>query len=107
LSQLFLIHETISLIQPKFSIEALTALADGPLRYSALVRIVTVTSGETVHPSTLIDSLRKLQDNGLLEHPTTDGDTAVYRLTPKGRDLVSLLGQVHAWGEAHNDTLDH
>ncbi len=102
-----LIHLTVSLIQPKFSIEALTALADGPLRYSALVRIVTVTSGETVHPSTLIDSLRKLQDNGILEHPTTDGDTAVYRLTPKGRDLVGLLRQVRAWGEAHNDSLDH
>ncbi len=104
MSKYFLIHQTIGLVLPKFSIEALTALADGPLRYSALVLIVTVTSGETVHPSTLIDSLRKLQDNGLLEH---HGDTAVYRLTPKGRDLVGLLRQVEAWGEAHNDSLDH
>jgi len=107
LSKYFLIHQTIGLVLPKFSIEALTALADGPLRYSALVFIVTVDSNEAVHPSTLIDSLRKLQDNGLLEHPTTDGDTAVYRLTPKGRDLVGLLRQVEAWGEAHNDSLDH
>jgi DNA-binding HxlR family transcriptional regulator len=104
LSDLIFVHDTIRLIQPKFSIEALVALADGPLRYSPLVRIITVTSGETVHPSTLIDSLRKLQDNGLLEHPAADA--ATYRLTNKGHDLVTLLRQVKAWGEAHNDSLD-
>jgi DNA-binding HxlR family transcriptional regulator len=107
LSKYFFVHQTIGLVLPKFSIEALSALADGPLRYSALVLIATVDSNETVHPSTLIDSLRKLEDNGLLEHPTTDGDTAVYCLTPKGRDLVGLLRQVEAWGETHNDSLDH
>ena len=106
MSQPFLIRQTIGLVQPKFAVEALTALADGPLRYSALQRVITVTSGETVHPSTLIDSLRRLRDNGLLEHPT-DGDTAVYRLTSKGRDLVDLLRQVQSWGEAHHDSLDH
>lgn len=104
LSELFLIHDTIRLVLPKFSIEALIALAEGPLRYTALVRIITVTSGETVHPSTLIDSVRKLQDNGLLQHPTEED--ATYRLTSKGHDLVTLLRQVKAWGEAHDDTLD-
>jgi DNA-binding HxlR family transcriptional regulator len=104
LSDLFQIHDTLDLVQPKFSVEVLFALADGPLRYSDLVRIITVSSGGTVHPSTLSDSLGKLKDNDLLRHPTPR--EATYRLTEKGHDLVALLRQVQAWGDAHGNTLD-
>ena len=64
----------------------------------------TVSSGGTVHPSTLSDSLGKLKDNDLLRHPTPR--EATYRLTEKGHDLVALLRQVQAWGDAHGNTLD-
>jgi DNA-binding HxlR family transcriptional regulator len=106
LSELFLIHDTICLVTPKFAVEVLFALADGPLRYADLFRTITGASHEVVYPSTVIDSLRKLQDNGLLLHTTGDHDDATYRLTPMGRDLVTLLSQVGAWGEAHRDKLD-
>jgi len=106
LSELFLIHDTIDLVKPKFAVEALFALADEPLRYADLLRCITNTTQEIVHPSTVIDSLRKLQDSGLLQHSVDDRGHATYRLTPMGRDLVPLLGQVHAWGQAHRDILD-
>ncbi len=101
-----LINSVLRLVQPKLSVETITALAECPRRYSDLVRIITMATGETVHPRTLIETLRRLQDNGLLEHPTCDDDPAVYRLTRNGHDLVTLLGHVQAWGEAHTDSLD-
>ena len=106
LSDLVLIHDTVRLVKPKFAVEVLFALADGPLRYADLVRIITTMSHEMVYPSTVTDSLRKLQNNGLLQHTAGDHDEATYRLTPMGTDLVTLLNQVHAWGEAHRDKLD-
>jgi DNA-binding HxlR family transcriptional regulator len=106
LSNLTLIHSVLRLVQPKLSVEAVTALDEGPQRYTDLVRIITVATGETVHPRTLIETLRKLQDNGLLDHPIADDDGAAYRLTRTGHELVELLHKIERWGEEHNDSLD-
>jgi DNA-binding HxlR family transcriptional regulator len=93
------IHDTLRLVSSRFSIETLFALADERLRYKDLMPAITLAAREPVHPSTVSDTLRKLQDTGLLVHPAHD--EATYRLTPKGRDLVGLLRQVKAWGDAH------
>jgi DNA-binding HxlR family transcriptional regulator len=59
-----------------------------------------------VHPRTLIDTLRKLQDNGIVDHNTVDDDGPVYRLTRKGHELVALLRNIERWGEDNTDSFD-
>lgn len=107
MSNLFQIHRVLRLVQPKLTVEVVTALAQGPQRYTDLVRIITVTTGETVHPRTLVDTLRKLQDHAIIDHSTVDADSAVYRLTPKGRELVELLNKIELWGQDHSDSLEN
>lgn len=106
MSNLVQIHRVLRLVQPKLTVEAVTALAEGPQRYTDLVRIITVTTGETVHPRTLIDTLRKLKDAAIINHSAMDADGAVYRLTPKGHELVELLSKIERWGQDHSDSLD-
>ncbi len=106
MSNLVLIHRVLRLVQPKLTVEAVTALADSPQRYSDLVRIITVVTDETVHPRTLIDTLRKLQENGIVDHNTVHDDGAVYRLTRTGHELVRLLSDIERWGEDNTDSFD-
>jgi DNA-binding HxlR family transcriptional regulator len=107
LSNLILIHRILRLVQPKLTVEAVTALAESPQRYTDLVRIITVVTDETVHPRTLIDTLRKLQDNGIVDHNTVDDDDGpVYRLTRNGHELVRLLSNIERWGQDYTDSLD-
>lgn len=106
MSDLTQIHRVLRLVQPKLTVEAVTALTEGPQRYTDLVRIITVTTGETVHPRTLIDTLRKLQDADIVDHSTMDVDGAAYRLTAKGHELVELLDKIERWGQEHTDSFD-
>ncbi len=106
MSNLILIHRVLRLVHPKLTVEAVTAVAEGPQRYTDLVRIITVATGETVHPRTLIDTLRKLQDAAIIDHSTVDAEGAVYRLTPKGHELVELLSKIERWGQDHSDSFD-
>ena len=107
LSDRIMIHRVLRLVQPKLTVEAVTALAEGPQRYTDLVRIITVATGETVHPRTLIETLRKLQDQAIIEHATADDDGAVYRLTLKGHQLVELLNKIERWGQDHSDSFEN
>ena len=106
MSDRVMIHRVLRLVQPKLTVEAVTALAEAPQRYTDLVRIITVATGETVHPRTLIETLRKLQDHAIIDHSTMDADGAVYRLTPKGRELVDLLKKIERWGQDHSDSFE-
>jgi DNA-binding HxlR family transcriptional regulator len=47
------------------------------------------------NPSVLNTRLTELREAGIVEH---DGEG--YRLTPRGRDLLALLGPLHGWAEA-------
>jgi DNA-binding HxlR family transcriptional regulator len=106
LSDLAQIHNVLGLFQPKLTVEAVTVLAEGPHRYTDLVRIITIATGETVHSRTLNYALRKLQEAAIVDHSSMDGDGAVYRLTPKGHQLVELLGKIERWGQDHSDSFD-
>lgn len=106
MSNLALIHDVLRLVQPKLTVEVVTTLVEGPQRYTDLVRIMTLTTGETVHPRTLIENLRRLQENGIVEHCTTAQDGAVYQLTTKGHELVGLLSKIERWGQDHSESFD-
>lgn len=100
------IHHVLRLFQPKLTVEAVTLLAEGPHRHTDLVRIITIATGETVHSRTLNYALRKLQEAAIIDHSTLDGEGAVYRLTPKGHELVELLSKIERWGQDHSDSFD-
>jgi DNA-binding HxlR family transcriptional regulator len=106
LSNLVQIHRVLRLVQPKLTVEVVTALAEGSQRYTDLVRIITVATSETVHPRTLVETLRKLQEHAIIDHSAIASDGAVYRLTSKGRELVALLNRIERWGQDHSDSFE-
>ncbi|MGH3947504.1 MAG: winged helix-turn-helix transcriptional regulator [Pseudonocardiaceae bacterium] len=95
----------LELIRLKWSVAILTTLADRPLRYTDLQRVLTIASGETVYSRPLTRSLRRLQKAGLVEHPPAHDHGAVYRLTPLGNELAGLLDDLGGWGEQHRSNL--
>ena len=55
---------------------------------------------DVVHARTLTRTLRHLEDEGLVEHHQ-DADTADYRLTTAGTELVELLAEIERWTREH------
>jgi DNA-binding HxlR family transcriptional regulator len=53
-----------------------------------------------VHARTLTRTLAHLQDEGLVEHHQ-DAETADYRLTTAGIELVELLMELERWTRQH------
>jgi DNA-binding HxlR family transcriptional regulator len=53
-----------------------------------------------VHARTLTRTLTYLQEEGLVEHHH-DTETADYRLTPAGTELVDLLVELERWTRQH------
>jgi DNA-binding HxlR family transcriptional regulator len=92
--------DLLQLAKRKLSVAILTALRDGPLRYSRLHHAVSQTSPVTVHARTLTDTLNYLRDQGLVDHHQ-DADGADYRLTAGGAELVDLLGEIQRWSRQH------
>ncbi|TCB91671.1 transcriptional regulator [Micromonospora zingiberis] len=78
----------------------LTVLHDGPTRYSTLHHTVSQISPFTVHARTLTDTLNHLCAEGLVKHHH-DTDSADYRLTTGGEELVDLLAQIRRWSRQH------
>nr|WP_130513020.1 winged helix-turn-helix transcriptional regulator [Krasilnikovia cinnamomea] len=78
----------------------MTALRDGPLRYSKLHHTVSRASPDAVHARTLTRTLTYLQSEGLVEH-RQDSHTADYRLTAAGTELVDLLAELERWAREH------
>ncbi|MEV7186649.1 helix-turn-helix domain-containing protein [Kitasatospora sp. NPDC093102] len=75
-----------------------SALADGPLRYSGLRRRLAGVSEKM-----LTRTLRVLERDGLVGRTVTAGVPARvdYELTGLGRDLLPLVQQIKAWAECH------
>jgi DNA-binding HxlR family transcriptional regulator len=78
----------------------LTALREGPLRYSKLHHAVSQASPDVVHARTFTDTLNYLRAQHLVEHHQDD-DRADYRLTSGGIELVELLGEIERWSQRH------
>ncbi|WP_307937295.1 winged helix-turn-helix transcriptional regulator [Salinispora arenicola] len=93
------------LAKRKLSVAILTALYDGPLRYSTLHHLVSQISPFTVHARTLTDTLNYLCAENLVEHRQHD-DGADYRLTTGGSELVDLLAEIKRWSRQHRSTGD-
>jgi DNA-binding HxlR family transcriptional regulator len=95
------IQHFVAVIKLRWSVTILKVLRGGPMRYTDLQRVITLSTGENVHNRPLTESLRRLEDRCLIDHPSASGGGSVYRLTPVGAELVDLLGHLEGWSERH------
>jgi DNA-binding HxlR family transcriptional regulator len=86
----------LDLLANKWSALALGALEDGPRRFGALRDRL-----EGVSPKVLTQTLRRLEDRGLLTR-TVYPEVPLrveYALTPLGRDACAPLAHLRTWVE--------
>lgn len=85
-------------IGDKWATLIIQVLADGPVRFTALKKMVS-----TVTPKVLTQSLRTLERDGLITRTmhATVPPRVDYELTDTGRSLLVPLAQMRAWAESH------
>lgn len=85
-------------IGARWTIFIVTALADGPMRFTQLKAHI-----EGITPKVLTESLRALEVDGLIVRREYDENPprVEYALTPLGRSLWGPLQAVRAWAESH------
>jgi DNA-binding HxlR family transcriptional regulator len=83
-------------IGEKWAALVIVALAEGPLRFGALMRRL-----DGVSQKMLTQTLRSLENDGLLTRTLYDEMPlrVEYSLTPLGRSLVPHLAALKAWAE--------
>lgn len=86
----------LGIVGGKWKLVVLEHLVDGVQRFGELQR-----SMPTITPRMLVRQLRELESDGLVQR-TVYAEVppkVEYRLTPIGRSLEPLLGQLRTWGE--------
>jgi DNA-binding HxlR family transcriptional regulator len=96
-------RQVLDRISDKWVTLILVALADGPLRYSALCRVIAGVSQKM-----LTQTLRTLERDGLVARTVTPAVPARvdYALTPLGEGLMPAVNAVKAWAEQHIDEIE-
>ncbi|MEU3412073.1 helix-turn-helix domain-containing protein [Streptomyces sp. NPDC006658] len=91
-------RQLLDRISDKWVSLVLNALADGPLRYRDLNRIIAGVSQKM-----LTQTLRSLERDGLLTRTVTPSVPVRvdYQLTPLGRSLLPVMASIKAWAECH------
>ncbi|KEQ26190.1 winged helix-turn-helix transcriptional regulator [Paenibacillus tyrfis] len=88
------IEKALDVIGGKWSFLVLRELFGGTKRFGELQRNIS-----SISPKSLTDTLRHLEENGVLErtaYPTVPV-TVEYTLTPKGEDLHRMLKEMKLW----------
>lgn len=91
-------HQVLATLSDKWVTLVVSALADGPLRYNELGRVVV---GAT--PKMLTQTLRTLERDGMVSREVVPAVPVIvrYELTDLGRDLLPLQRAIKAWAEQH------
>jgi DNA-binding HxlR family transcriptional regulator len=91
-------RQVLDVLSDKWVTLVLTALADGPRRYSALARTIAGVSQKM-----LTQTLRALERDGLLTRTVTPSVPVRvdYELTPLGRSLLPVVQAIKDWAETH------
>jgi DNA-binding HxlR family transcriptional regulator len=91
-------RQLLDRISDKWVSLILNALADGPLRYRDLNRIIAGVSQKM-----LTQTLRTLERDGLLTRTVTPSVPVRvdYQLTPLGHTLLPVMASIKAWAECH------
>lgn len=93
-------HQLLAVLSDKWVTLVISALADGPLRYSELARIVAGASQKM-----LTQTLRRLEREGFVSRAVT-AQVPVrveYQLTDLGSEILPLQRQIKSWAETHID----
>jgi DNA-binding HxlR family transcriptional regulator len=93
-------RQLLDRISDKWVTLVLSALADGPQRYSDLSRRIAGVSQKM-----LTQTLRSLERDGLVSRTVTPSVPVRvdYALTPLGRTLIPLVAHLKEWAERHMD----
>ncbi|MFG1912613.1 winged helix-turn-helix transcriptional regulator [Kribbella sp. NPDC048928] len=91
-------RQLLDRISDKWVTLVVTALADGPQRYSDLSRRIAGVSQKM-----LTQTLRSLERDGLLTRTVTASVPVRvdYDLTPLGRTLMPLIAAIKSWADTH------
>jgi DNA-binding HxlR family transcriptional regulator len=91
-------RQLLDRINDKWVTLVISALADGPQRYSDLSRRIAGVSQKM-----LTQTLRSLERDGLLTRSVTPSVPVRvdYELTPLGRTLMPLIAAIKSWAESH------
>src|SRR4051794_56281 len=93
-------HDLLAALSDKWLTLVVSALADGPLRYAELSRLVAGASQKM-----LTQTLRKLERDGLVARTVTAAVPVQvsYALTALGHELLPLQRAIKSWAETHID----
>jgi DNA-binding HxlR family transcriptional regulator len=96
------VRDVIDNIGGKWNTLMILALADGPLRFSALRRLIPDISQRM-----LTQTLRDLQRDGYIGRKVfpTQPPSVEYRLTPLGQSFLVLVKGLVDWSLAHHDAI--
>jgi DNA-binding HxlR family transcriptional regulator len=86
--------KVLGILVRRWAVLTLEALRDGDRHFNQLQR-----SLDGITHKVLIDTLRGLQQDGLVRGPLTDEGMAEYRLTSLGTDLIRLVEDIRRWGD--------
>ncbi|WP_405983314.1 winged helix-turn-helix transcriptional regulator [Streptomyces sp. NBC_00872] len=92
----------IEIIASKWAVVTLFALSDGPLRHGELVELIGGVSRKV-----LTQTLRRLQDNGLVERRAyAEAPPRVeYSLTELGRTLEEPITRLTEWARSNGEAI--
>ncbi len=93
------VRDVIDNIGGKWNTLMILALAEGPMRFSALRRLIPDISQRM-----LTQTLRDLQRDGYIDRTVfpTQPPSVEYRLTPLGQSFLSLVKQLVDWSTEHH-----
>ncbi|WP_089788162.1 winged helix-turn-helix transcriptional regulator [Chitinophaga sp. YR573] len=102
--QLRAIHDTLDLLNGKWKIAIIGSLSFGKRRFMELQREV-----EGVGSKMLSKELRDLEMNELVKRTVYDTKpvTVEYELTPYGKTLEDIIGELAKWGLKHRKRIMH
>lgn len=98
-----LLGQILDRVGDKWTIMAVGALSDGPMRFNAIMRRI----GGVSHRMLTL-TLRGLERDGMVRrtaYPTIPPKVE-YELTPLGRSLTEPLATLLDWGERHTDEIE-
>jgi DNA-binding HxlR family transcriptional regulator len=91
-------RQVLAALSDKWVTLVLTALADGPQRYSQLARRIAGVSQKM-----LTQTLRTLERDGLLTRTITPSVPVRvdYQITPLGETILPVVAAIKQWSETH------
>jgi DNA-binding HxlR family transcriptional regulator len=92
---------TLQVLGGKWKPVIMARLKESPLRYSELRRLIPALSDKV-----LTARLHDLEEQGLICKDKSRAGETVYRLTPLGETLRTVLDALYRWGETAAPKLD-